>query len=365
MATVSISKVVGKNSTKFKARVRITAKGKTVHEESKSFVKMSQAESWAKRTKMKLESDGAPRKNNSIRRTVGELIIMYLNDPLTAENMGRTKEYVLLSLLHYDIAAIYADELTANDLIVHCRTRLSEPNKPLPQTVYHDVTYLKSVIEVGETLFNTPCSIDYHIKAIPTLVKLKLIGRSSRRTRVPTVDELVSMRKGLTNRQSHRSAKIPLVDIFEMSLDTAMRVGEITDLKWSDFNITKKTITIRDRKDPRNKIGNDHTIPLLGNAMNIITKMPKIEGENRIFPYNSRSISAAWQRVSENLGIEDLHYHDLRAESAIRLFIAGYNIVEVSKITGHKDLNILNNIYLRITPEMIKERKSKLQLTNI
>ena len=358
MATVSIQKVVGKKTTKFKARVRITSKGKTVHEESKSFIKMSQAESWAQRTKMKLESDGAPpQKTQLIRSTVGELITMYLEDPVTAAKTGRNKEYVLTSLLHYDIASIYTDELTANDLIEHCRERISEPNKPKPQTVYHDVTYLKSVIDVGEALFKTPCSIDYHIKAIPVLVKLGLIGRSNRRTRLPTSDELIAMKEGLERRQSHHAAKIPLADIFEVSLETAMRLGEITALKWSDLDRKEQTIVVKNRKDPRNKIGNDHTIPLTDRAMIIIENMPREEGEERIFPYNSRSISAAWQRTAKKLGITDLRYHDLRAESATRLFMAGYDIVSVAKITGHKDLNTLNNIYLRVKATEIKERK--------
>lgn len=347
MATVSITKVVGKKSTKFKARVRLTYKGKTQHEESKTFAKMSQAESWAKRMKIKLESDGMPHKQKNLtRRTVGELITMYLEDPITAEKTGRTKEYVLSSLLHYDIASIYTDEITANDLIEHCRERLAEPNKPKPQTIYHDVTYLKSVMEMGEALFSTPCALDYHVKAMPVLVKLGLVGRSNRRTRVPTSAELLAMKQGLEQRQSHHASKIPLADIFEVSLDTAMRVGEITSIKWSDYNEKEKTITIRDRKDPRNKIGNDHTIPLMEKAISIIKKMPR--EEDRIFPYNSRSISAAWQRTAKKMGIIDLRYHDLRAESATRLFRSGYDIVSVSKITGHKDLNTLNNIYLRI-----------------
>ena len=357
MATVSISKVVGKKSTKFKARVRITSKGKTVHEVSKSFVKMSQAENWAKRTKLKLESDGIPlQKNHLIRRTVGELITMYLEDPITADKIGRNKEYVLASLLHYDIATVYTDELAANDLIEFCRERMSEPNKPQAQTVYHGVTYLKSVIDVGEALFNTPCSIDYHTKAIPVLVKLGLIGRSNRRTRLPTSDELIAMKEGLERRQSHHAAKIPLADIFEVSLESAMRLGEITALKWSDLNRKEQTIVVRNRKDPRNKIGNDHTIPLTDRAMSIIGKMPRKEGEERIFPYNSRSISAAWQRTAKKLDIIDLRYHDLRAESATRLFKAGYDIVSVSKITGHKDLNTLNNIYLRVNASDITNK---------
>jgi len=69
------------------------------------------------------------------------------------------------------------------------------------------------------------------------------------------------------------------------------------------------------------------------------------EKPNLIFPYNARSISAGWQRVRNKLEIEDLRYHDLRREGASRLAEQGYDIRTVAKITGHKNLNILYDIY--------------------
>ena len=39
--------------------------------------------------------------------------------------------------------------------------------------------------------------------------------------------------------------------------------------------------------------------------------------------------------------IGDLHFHDLRHEATTRLFERGLNIIEVSSITGHKDLQML------------------------
>lgn len=87
----------------------------------------------------------------------------------------------------------------------------------------------------------------------------------------------------------------------------------------------------------------------------------KIDSErpNWIFPYNSRSISAGWQRVRDSLGIKDLRYHDLRREAASRLIEEGYDIVTVAKITGHKNINILYNIYTNI--EMKKLSKNEFE----
>ncbi len=39
--------------------------------------------------------------------------------------------------------------------------------------------------------------------------------------------------------------------------------------------------------------------------------------------------------------LEDLRFHDLKHEATTRVFELGLNIMEVSTITGHKDLRML------------------------
>ncbi len=90
------------------------------------------------------------------------------------------------------------------------------------------------------------------------------------------------MEEGLKRRQSHRAAQIPLVDIFHLSIYTCMRLGEITRITWNDLDIESSTLTIRNRKDPRNKQGNDCTIPLFSEAKEILVRQPKVDA--RIFP---------------------------------------------------------------------------------
>ncbi|AZL83847.1 site-specific integrase [Aliivibrio salmonicida] len=345
MATVAIEKVIGKKAIKYKARVRLTSNRKRIFEQSKTFTKESEAKNWATKLAKQLNKSGVPtEKQKTI--LIGDLITKYLIDPVTSASIGRSKYAVLSRLRAYDIALIQADLLTAHDLINHCRVRKEESTHPLPQTIYHDITYLKSVIDVAEPMFGYIANTKAHHDAIPTLVRYDLIGRSQRRERRPTNKELVTMEQGLTRRQSHRCANIPLVDIFHLSIMTCMRLGEITRITWDDVDFKASTLTIRDRKDPRNKHGNNCIIPLYQKVKEIIERQPKVG--TLIFPYKKESIGAAWQRVCKEEGIEDLHYHDLRAEGACQLFERGLNIVEVSKITGHKDINVLNNVYLRL-----------------
>lgn len=355
MATVIIEKVARKTGIKYKARVRASRHNRRVFEKSKTFDEEKQASAWAKEIVKGLNENGIPSidaPKQSI--LIGDLITLYLNDKITSKDLGRSKAAVLRRLRSYDIALVQADQLTATHLVRHCRDRLNEPSSPLPQTVYQDVTYLRSVINVAGPMFGYKANIHAHNEAIPTLVRYGLIGRSNQRNRRPTKEELALAEEGLRIRQSHRASHIPLVDIFHISILTCMRLGEITRATWDDLNLKDSTLIIRDRKDPRRKKGNHCTIPLFPEAIEIIKRQAQT-GEY-IFPYKASSIGAAWQRMCKEQNIKDLHYHDLRAEGACQLFERGLNIIEISKITGHRDINVLNNIYLRVGVESLHKK---------
>ena len=83
--------------------------------------------------------------------------------------------------------------------------------------------------------------------------------------------------------------------------------------------------------------------------------------DDRVFPFNPKSITAMYRRVRDELGIEDLRYHDLRREGASRLFEAGFSIEEVAQVTGHRSLNILWQVYTELFPKTLHEKFDKLQ----
>ncbi len=95
-------------------------------------------------------------------------------------------------------------------------------------------------------------------------------------------------------------------------------------------------------------------VPLLGDAWSIVQRQPKTS--ELIFPYNSRSVTAGFQRVRNALGIENLRYHDLRREGASRLFEAGFNIEEVAQVTGHRSLDVLWQVYTELYPKSLHEK---------
>jgi integrase len=146
--------------------------------------------------------------------------------------------------------------------------------------------------------------------------------------------------------------------IVKYAIASAMRQEEICRVEWPDHNARTKMLLIRDRKDPRQKKGNDQHIPLLAvsgyDAAALIEEQRAIRAnnDNRIFPYNHKSVSAAFTRACQELGIEDLHFHDMRHEGTSRLFEAGFRIEQVALVTGHKDWKMLRR-YTHLRPEAL------------
>jgi integrase len=52
-----------------------------------------------------------------------------------------------------------------------------------------------------------------------------------------------------------------MADIIEFAVGTGMRLGEICRLQWDDYESDNRIITIRDRKHPKDKIGNNQRVP--------------------------------------------------------------------------------------------------------
>ncbi|WP_087019042.1 tyrosine-type recombinase/integrase [Thaumasiovibrio subtropicus] len=354
MASYSIQKrTLASGELRYKATITVKKFGKIVHRFAKTFRKKQLATAWAKNQVNEIEENGV----NSQRTTsIAELLDLFMSEAHLWDNTGRTKQYVIRMLRDCDIATVKSNELTTRDLITHCQNRKAAGAGPA--TIYHDVAYLRSVMKKAKPVFNIDANYSVFDEAVPILIEMQLVGKSQKRTRRPTEGELDKLREGLKQREGFRpngSTRIPYLDILEFSILTCMRIGEVCALRWEDLNEEHKTVLVRDRKDPRKKTGNHMIVPLLGDSFDIALKQPKQSG--RIFPYNSRSVTAGFQRVRNALGIEDLRYHDLRREGASRLFEAGYSIEEVAQVTGHRNLNILWQVYTQLFPHKLHEKQ--------
>jgi integrase len=354
MASYTIEKrTLSSGALRYKCVVREKAKGKIIHNESKTFSKRLLADSWGKKQINAIEQARVTDSKKIV--TLGTLLNMFFEDADLWAATGRTKRYVIKMLMDCDIGLVLSNELKTSDLIAHCKNRRSAGAGPA--TIYHDVAYLRSVMKRAFPVWNIEANYKIFEDAVPVLIEMGLVGKSQKRTRRPTEGELEKLKTGLKKRMSYRSngsVRIPFLDILDFSILTCMRIGEVCKLRWEDLRVDHKTIIVRDRKDPRKKAGNHMIVPLLGGSFDIVEKQSK-ESE-LVFPYNPRSVTAGFQRVRNDLNIDDLRYHDLRREGASRLFEMGYSIEEVAQVTGHRNLNILWQIYTQLFPHKLHDK---------
>lgn len=343
-------------SYRYRCTVGVKEKGKYIYRENRTFTKQAHAKTWGTRRVIELEQHGIPNPDDVTKLTVRDLLFKYINDPELGGKVGRTKKYVLDMLFDSDIAKVSLSDLSVNHVIEHCRERAAAGAGP--STVNHDVSYLSAVLRTAKPVYGIEYTQCPSHDARPLLLKMGLIGKSNRRNRRPQENELPDIEAGLKKRSEHRAAKIPYLDILNFSILTCMRIGEVCKIVWDDVDTKNRSVIVRDRKDPRKKTGNHMVVPLLGDAWVILQKQPKTD--DRIFPYNPRSVSAGFQRVRNKLDIDNLRYHDLRREGASRLFEAGFSIEEVAQVTGHRSLNLLWQVYTELYPQTLHEKFKKL-----
>ena len=353
MANYSINKRSRKNGTAYCARVRTKESGVVVFSRSKTFNSKVAATKWAKETVHKVEKNLNNQPFDLIDCTFEELITLYVERKQSSDKpLGRTACYALRQISSYPLAKILVSHLTSADIVDFCLARKKEKSKPSPQTIAVDISCIRKVLRIAKSMFNVNVDDRPVIDAYPALHDLKLIARSNKRERRLEGNELQQLLSHLKSREQHHCCSIPFHDILLISLLTCCRVGELCKLRWQDLNADANTIIVRDRKNPNGSLGNNSVLPLLGGSLDILLRQPRID--ELIFPFNSRSITAGFRRARKKLGIDDLRYHDLRREGASRLIEHGLSLEETARITGHKDLNVLWQVYVSIQPEHFK-----------
>ncbi|ODW57088.1 hypothetical protein BBL88_08555 [Vibrio parahaemolyticus] len=348
MATKAIEPVNTQRGTRYKARVRVTSNGKTLGQCCKTFDTYPEAEKWAQKTAKLANREGVKglqkaKKNKRV--LIGDVINMTLTKEPTVSNLRRSKRANLKMLLRYPIAKVPVEDLSAKVLFEHCQTRCKTVK---PQTVSHDISNLCTTLKDANTFYGISCDCTVFNDARSSLQRHGFIARSDERIRRPTLEELQQISGALETKESCSTRILPLSDIVDLAVETAMRRGEIVKMQRRDYCKKTKTLVIRDRKDPRKSQRHTTKISLSEKALEILEKHSDKKDDDFIFDYKADAISRAWRKLTKDLKIDDLRFHDLRAEAASRLFESGLSAPEVAQITGHRSVDILNRHYLRL-----------------
>ena len=215
-------------------------------------------------------------------------------------------------------------------------------------TIAADLSFLSAVLKWGRHARHLDIPDRLALEARESLKHRGLNTRGRQREREPSDDELQRL-YGLW--QANPRQRIDMVMLCRFALASGMRQDEICQLQVGDVDRAARTAVIRDRKDPRNKQGNDQTVPLLPDAWAIVEPLIKGREDGAIFDARAASVSAAFTRGCKAVKppIIDLHFHDIRHRATAEFFRLGLDIPRVALLTGHKTWAMLRR-YTDIKP---------------
>lgn len=169
---------------------------------------------------------------------------------------------------------------------------------------------------------------------------------------------------------------------YVLVLQTGLRVGELTALKWSDIDFEKRVLHVSRSMEyvhsecswktgmTKSKSGN-RDIPLTKEAVLVLKKQRKkidgmklvsMEFSGHVFlnrngePTKRSSYNKDLSRTAEKIGIKPFSMHTLRHTFATRCIEAGMKPKTLQAIMGHSDISTTMNMYVHVTEhERVRE----------
>jgi integrase len=142
---------------------------------------------------------------------------------------------------------------------------------------------------------------------------------------------------------------------FLVGLRTSMRAGEILRLERSD--IVGSVARVREHKT-KHLTGKPRYVPLTPQGTRVLgwlSARARERGREQLFEVSGPTLDAMFRRITRELLIADLHFHDSRA-TAITHLARRVDPMTLAKISGHADLRILMSRYYRETEAQIAAR---------
>jgi integrase len=305
---------------------------------TRTFTTRRLAEQWARRVEADIEQGKAPEVGGGL--TVRQAVEAFreLRDTGQRPIRAGSTEHYMLRHLDEGLGPTPVDRVTPQVLATWARSRMDEGAGPA--TIAMEVSKLGTVLRHAGTWLHRPLP-DVVTPARPLLEYSGLVGPTNQRERRPSDDEVARLLA---------AAHPVLGDLIRLALLTTMRRGELVRIQWGDVDRERRLVLIRDRKHPRRTTGNHQWCPLLGDALALIDRQPRVD--DRIFPVAPEWVSDQFKAACDALGIADLHFHDLRHEGTSRLFEQGYDIARAALVTGHRKWSNLQR-YTNLRPEAV------------
>jgi integrase len=318
----------------YMARVRIKRDNKIAYAETETFTRKQAAEAWIAARETDLRKPGALEraKADDNDPPLRDVIQRYVEES-SGKYMGQTKASVLRTIQSMDICDKRCSTITSADLVAFVRSIDAAPS-----TRQNYLGTLSAVFAIARPAWGYPLDRRTVQDAFIVTRRLGTTGKAKSRDRRPTLAELDQLMDYFGLIKTRRPDSLPMQRIIPFAIFSTRRQEEIVSIRWADYEAAHNNhparVLVRDMKSPGDKIGNHVWCDLMREAAAIIESMPRTD--ERIFPFTTDAVSAAFTRACKALLIPDLRFHDLRHEGVSRLFELGRTIPQAAQVSGHR-----------------------------
>jgi integrase len=266
-------------------------------------------------------------------KTLSEAFTKYA-DTISPEHRGERWELLRLkALARFDMASKQVAKIGADDIIAWRDSRLKSVSKA---TVLREMNLLRSVFEA--------CRKEWRwIRENPMKDVTRPRQPPSRKRRVSQdeIDALVSL-SGLKDVPQSQTQMAVMAFLF--AIETAMRSGEILGLTWADVHPRHVVL-------PKTKNGDSREVPLSPKARVLLAAL---RGFEKPFDIANGTRDALFRKLVKQAGIENLVFHDSRAQAIYQLS-KKLGIMDLARVIGHRDLKSLM-IYYNESADALADR---------
>ena len=287
--------------------------------QTKTFTHKSSAQTWAREAELALEQGRLTCHPQRPSMTLKEAVERYLAKVSIHHKGHDVERYRLVKLLEQLGRTRLLAAITSKDIAALKTDRLQRVSSG---AVRRELNLLSSLFETaknewGETNIGNP------VRAVK-----RPRDSAARDRRLTPVErhQLLSTAATAANNQLHLAILI--------ALETALRQGEILNLRWNDVDVDRGVISIRDAKNGHNRqvvISNRLTAHLA----------TVIRINEALFSVTASGLQQAFRKLTRQLQMHDLRFHDLRHEAISTFFERGLTVPEVQLMSGHQTLDQL------------------------
>jgi integrase len=314
-------------------QARVRRKG--TPEQTKSFFSLQDAQKWARSVEIEIDRGTYVDSTNAQRTTMADLIDLYIAEVLPSMKGEKEDRIRLNAIKRHAACKLRLPNLTPNVMGKYRDERLTQVSAG---TVIRELAYFSSIINHARREWGI--NIENSIR----MVRKPQSPQGRNRTLSATEKQALLVAVKPSGRRNAW-----LEPVVKLALETAMRRGELLSLRWSNIDLKRRTALLETTKNGERRI-----VPLSSNAVEILNILPRhIGGE--VFPVSACALAAMFDRAVTRAGLLNFRFHDLRHTAITELAKKLPNLLELSAVSGHKSLKMLQRYYHPNAEELAKK----------